>query len=92
MDGYTVIVVAFMGIGLWNLMIAILGCFPGFRSTAMATLIKANSKKNVRTRHGGIIPIQTRYTYIYTVGGKEYRYASEYHHGKRRLLSKVPLY
>lgn len=91
MDGYTVIVVAFMGIGLWNLMIAILGCFPGFRSTAMATLIKANSKKNVRTRHGGIIPIQTRYTYIYTVGGKEYRYASEYHHGKRRLLSKVPV-
>ena len=52
---------------------------------------KANSKKNVRTRHGGILPIQTRYTYTYTVGGKEYRYASEYHHGKRRLLPKVPV-
>lgn len=91
MDGYIVIVVAFMWIGLWNLMIAILGCFPRFRSTAVATLAKANSKKNVRTRYGWIMPIQTRYTYTYTVGGKKYRYASEYHHGKRRLLPKVPV-
>ena len=91
MDDYIIIVVAFMWIGLWNLLIAILGCFPQFRSTAVATLTKANSKKNVRTRHGGILPIQTRYTYTYTVGGKEYRYASEYHHGKRRLLPKVPV-
>ncbi len=91
MDGYFVIVVAFMWIGLWNLMIAILGCFPQLRATAVGTLTKANSKKNVRTRHGGILPIQTRYTYTYTVGGKEYRYASEYHHGKRRLLPKVPV-
>ena len=91
MDGNMVIVAEFILIGLWNLIIAILGCFPQFRSTAVATLAKANSKKNVRTRHGGIIPIQTRYRYVYTVGGKEYRYASEYHHGKRRLLPKVPV-
>lgn len=91
MDGNMVIVAAFILIGLWNLIIAILGCFPQFRSTAVGTLAKANSKKNVRTRHGGILPIQTRYTYTYTVGGKEYRYASEYHHGKRRLLPKVPM-
>lgn len=91
MDGYMVLVAAFILIGLWNLMIAVLGCFPKFQSTAVGTLAKANSKKNVRTRHGWIIPIQTRYTYTYTVGGKEYRYASEDHHGKRRLLSKAPM-
>lgn len=91
MDFYIGIGVAAILIGLWNLVIAILGCFPRFRATAVGTLTKANSKQNVRTRHGWIIPIMTRYAYTYTVNGKEYRYASENHHGKRRLFAKAPM-
>lgn len=91
MDFYIVIAVSALLVGLWNLTIAVLGCVPRFRATAVGTLTKANSKQNVRTRHGGIIPILTRYAYTYTVNGKEYRYSSEEHHGKRRLFAKAPM-
>ena len=86
-----VIAVVAIVIGSWNLMIAILGLFPQFLSTTVGTLTKANTKKNVRTRHGHRIPILTRYTYSYTVNGKEYRYSGEELHSKRRLLPKASM-
>ena len=85
------IIVVSIAIGLWNLMIAILGLFPCFLSTAVGTLTDAKTKKNVRTRHGHRIPIMTRYSYIYTVRGKEYRYSSENLSSKRHLFPKTSM-
>ena len=89
MDFYYVIVTIVLIISLWNLTIAILGLFPHFLSTAIGTLNDTNTKKNFRTRRGRIIPILTRYTYIYTVKGKQYRYSAHVRHSKRRLSPKI---
>lgn len=91
MDYYFAIIIVAITIGLWNLMIAILGLFPQFLSTAVGTLTDANTKKNVQTRHGQRIPILTRYCYTYSVKGREYRYTGEGLHSKRRLLPKTSM-
>ncbi len=91
MDEYIVFVAVIILIGLWNVMIAVFGRFPQFCATTMGTLTKANSKKNVRTRRGGIIPMLTNYAYVYTVNGRQYRYSDQGLHGKRRLLPKAPM-
>lgn len=91
MDFYIFIVIVVIAIGLWNLMIAILGLFPRFLSTAIGTLTNAKTKKNIRTKHGQRIPIMTRYGYTYTVKGKEYRYTGEELRSKRRLLPKASM-
>jgi len=90
-DFYTILALVIMAIGLWNLVIAILGLFPRFLSDAVGTLTDVKTKKNVRTIHGHRIPISTRYTYTYTVKGKEYRYCAGAMYSKRRLLSKVSM-
>lgn len=72
-------------------MIAVLGLFPRFLSTAVGTLSNANTKKNVRTKSGLLIPRLTRYGYVYTVGGKQYCYSAESRNSKRRLLRKTVL-
>ena len=91
MEIYLIFVAIVILIGLWNLMIAILGLFPRFLDTAVGTLTKANTKKNVRSRHGYLIPILTRYAYTYNVKGKEYHYSGEGLHSKRRLLPKTSM-
>ena len=91
MGFYIAIAVIIVLIGLWNLMIAILGLFPQFQSTTVGTLTKSNTKRNSRSRHGLLIPILTRYVYTYTVKGREYSYSSEGRHSKRRLLPKASL-
>ncbi len=78
-------------IGLWNLLIAILGLFPIFHATAVGTLTKANTQKNVRTRHGHLLPRLTQYAYTYTVKGKHYRHSRQMQYSKRRLLPKASL-
>ncbi len=91
MDFYIVIVAAAVLIGLWNLMIAVFGCFPKFRAVAVGTLTKAKTYRNVPARYGRRIPILTRYTYTYTVNGKQYRYSGEGIYTKRRLFSKASM-
>lgn len=91
MDPYLILATAFGLIGLWNLMIAVLGLFPKCRATAVGTLTSTNTRKNFRNRSGLFIPIQTRYTYIYTVNGKQYRYRARGQHSKRRLFPKVTM-
>lgn len=91
MNYYLIIIAIVIAIGLWNLMIAVLGLFPQCLCTAVGTLSKANTKKNIRTRHGHRIPTLTRYKYIYKVNGKEYHYSSEEIYSKRRLMPKIPL-
>lgn len=91
MNPYIIITAIIILIGSWNLMIAILGLFPQCLSTAIGTLSKANTKKNVRSKHGYIIPVMTRYAYTYTVNGKNYKYNATMYHSKRRLLSKASM-
>ena len=78
-------------VGLWNLLIAILGLFPRFHGTTVGTLTKANTQKNVRSRHGHLIPRCTQYAYTYTVKGRQYRYSRQMQYSKRRLLPKASL-
>ncbi|MBQ3490536.1 MAG: hypothetical protein IJA86_08095 [Clostridia bacterium] len=78
-------------IGLWNLMIAILGCFPKLHRTAPGTLVKANTLKNVPRKRGGRIPNLTKYTYVYTVNGKQYKYSAEKEIHKRRLFPRTSM-
>ena len=91
MDWYFIVAAIIIFIALWNLMIAVLGLFPQFLSSAVGTLTKANTKKNVQTRYGYRIPIVTTYGYTYIVKGKTYRYSSQGYHSKRRLLPKVSM-
>lgn len=89
MEFYYIIVTIVLLIALWNLIIAILGLFPQFLSTAVGTLNDTNTKKNFRTRRGWIIPILTRYTYIYTVNGKQYSYSAYGRYSKHHLSPKT---
>ena len=91
MDTYIAIAAVFIAMALWNLLIAILGLFPQCCSSAVGTLVDTNTKKNVRTPRGRIIPILTRYIYLYTIKGKEYRYSARGEHSKRRLPLKTSI-
>lgn len=82
--------IAFL-IGFYNLLIAILGLFPSFRDTAVGTLHKRRTERNVPIRHGRKIPIVTNYTYQYTVNGKKYRYSSLGYFTKGHLYKKVTM-
>ena len=91
MNPYIIITAIIILIGSWNMMIAILGLFPKCLSTAVGTLSKANTKKNIRSKHGYIIPVMTRYAYTYAVNGKKYKYTATMYHSKRRLLPKTSM-
>ena len=80
-----------IAIGLWNLMISVLGLFPQCRSSAIGTLNNSKTKRNVSGFRGSIIPILTDYTYTYYVKGKEYRYSGQGSHTKRHLLPKTSI-
>ncbi len=88
---YAVVFSGIILIGLWNLMIAVLGCFPKFRATVVADLADTSTVRNLRARGGRIIPRITQYQYIYTVKGKLYRYSDENYRSKRHLLPKATL-
>lgn len=90
MIAYLSIAVIFGLIGLWNLMIAILGLFPQFRATAVGTLTKARSSHNVRCRHC-VIPVLTKYVYIYSVNGRQYKYTREDPKPRRKLFPKASM-
>ena len=90
-DGYIAIAIVFVAICLWNLQIGILGLFPQCLSSSVGTLVDTNTKKNVRTPRGRKITILTRYSYLYTVKGKEYRYSARGEHSKRRLPLKTTM-
>lgn len=88
---YFILAVVFIPIGLWNLTIAVLGLFPRFRNTAVASLATTHTYKNMRTKSGVRIPNVTKYTYIYTVNGREYKYTAEGRHTKRRLPRRTTI-
>lgn len=79
-----------IAIGLWNLMIAILGMFPHSLSTAVGTLSHKKTHRNVKGRYG-TVPILTNYIYSYTVNGKQYRCSGRVMGTKRHLLPKASM-
>ena len=78
-------------IGLWNLIIAILGLFPRCLSATVGTLRNINTYKNVKGRWGTSIPNLTNYTYSYCVKGKMYQYSGQELRTKRHLLPKASM-
>ena len=91
MGFYLILGICTIAIGLWNLMIAILGLFPHCRSSTIGTLRNAKTKRNVRGFRGSRIPILTDYAYTYYVNGKEYRYSAQESYTKRHLLPKTSI-
>ena len=88
---YITVITIVLLISFYNLLIAILGLFPRFRATAVGTLQKTRTQRNVRTRRGLIIPFLTNYTYKYTANGKKYRYSNLIYSTRSRLHQKVPM-
>ena len=80
-----------ISIGLWNLIIAILGLFPQCLSAAVGTLSNAKTYKNVKGRWGTSIPTLTNYAYSYCVKGKTYRYSGQEMRTKRHLSPKTSM-
>ena len=92
MDFYFIIGVCATGIGLWNLMIAILGLFPQCRATVAGTLSYTRTQRNVRSGKAHTrIPILTDYTYTYYVKNKKYNHSGQVFRTKRHLLSRVSM-
>lgn len=80
-----------ISIGLWNLIIAILGLFPQCLSAAVGTLSNTKTHKNVKGRWGTSIPTLTNYAYFYCVKGKAYRYSGQELRTKQHLLPKASM-
>jgi hypothetical protein len=80
-----------IAIGLWNLMIAILGLFPQCLSTTVGTLSNKKTHKNVKGWRGTTIPTLTDYAYLYEVNGKKYRYSGQQMRTKQKLLPKASM-
>ena len=91
MDFYYIIGGCAITIGLWNLMIAILGLFPQCQSTVIGTLSNTKTKRNVKGRYGTCIPVLTGYAYTYYVKEKAYRYLGQELRTKRHLLPKISM-
>ena len=89
MTFYITVMAILLAIGLWNVMIGILGLFPQFCAETIGTLAKANVSRNIRNKYGRLTRVYTRYAYTYTVRGRTYRYSNEGPHSKRRLLPKA---
>ena len=77
----------FTVLGLWNMLIAVLGLFPKFHCKAIGVLTKTNIHKNTPGRHF-VIPVLTKYVYTYEVKNKTYKYSREIR-TKRRLPPKT---
>lgn len=90
---YLVIGICAIAIGLWNLLIAVLGSFPQCQADAIGTLCKSKTKRNVKSGRSvfGSVPILTEYTYTYCVSGKTYRYLGSAQRSKGHLLPKVSM-
>lgn len=86
-----IVIAAVLALSLYNLLIAVLGAIPGCKATAVGTLKRRRTRRNVLSRHGHIIPAVTDYTYEYTVKGKPYSYKSFGYFTKGHLHEKVTM-
>lgn len=90
---YLVIGICAIAIGLWNLLIGLLGLFPQCRADAIGTLCNSKTKRNVKGGKAAFspIPVLTEYTYTYSVKKKAYRYSGSAQRAKGHLLPKVSM-
>lgn len=93
---YIFLVVVLYLVAVWHLLIAILALFPRFRGTAIGTLEKTRTERNVQHWVRGrarpyIVPIITYYRYSYKVGKREYTYSREGYFSKQQLLPKTSM-
>ena len=78
--------------GIYCLYIALRSRSPENLGTAVGTLTKVISYKNVRTKYGSIIPNVSDYSYCYTVSGKTYLVKGSCNKHKRFLPQKAPVF
>ena len=89
MEFYHVIIYGSILIGLWNIFLIIWAKNPAHLGTAIGTLGKVTNSKNVKSRHGWIIPNVTNYCYDYTVGNRSYKLSGSRNVHKRTLFKKA---
>lgn len=89
MEFYYFITYGSIIIGLWNIFIIIWAKNPAHLGTAVGTLGKVTNLKNVRSKHGWVIPNVTDYRYHYTVGKQNYKISGNRNAHKRTLFKKV---
>ena len=74
--------------GLWFLFLAVWSRNPDHLGTAVGTLTKCHTSKNVATRHG-VVKNLTDYVYTYQVNGKTYKITGMRRQPRRMVLRKV---
>lgn len=74
--------------GLWFLFLAAWSRNPDHLGTAVGTLTKCHTSKNVTTRHG-VVRNLTDYVYTYQVDGKTYKITGMRRQPRRKVLRKV---
>ena len=89
MEFYHFITYSSIIIGLWNIFIILWAKNPKHLGTAVGTLGKVTILKNVRTKHGWILPNVTDYRYYYTIGNRTYKISGSRNAHKRTLFKKV---
>ena len=74
--------------GLWFLFLAVWSRNPDHLGTAVGTLTKCHTSKNVTTRYG-VVRNLTDYVYTYQVDGKTYKITGMRRQPRRKVLRKV---
>ena len=74
--------------GLWFLFLAVWSRNPDHLGTAVGTLTKCHTSKNVTTRYG-VVKNLTDYVYTYQVDGKTYKITGMRRQPRRMVLRKV---
>ena len=74
--------------GLWFLFLAVWSRNPDHLGTAVGTLTKCHTSKNVTTRYG-VVKNLTDYVYTYQVNGKTYKITGMRRQPRRMVLRKV---
>lgn len=88
MNALTVAALVMLIPGLWFLFLAVWSRNPDHLDTAVGTLTKCHTSKNVTTRYG-VVKNLTDYVYTYQVDGKTYKITGMRRQPRRKVLRKV---
>ena len=88
MNILTAAALAMLILGLWFLFLALWSRNPNHLGTAVGTLTKCHTSKNVATRYG-VVKNLTDYAYTYQVDGKTYKITGMRRQPRRVVLRKV---
>ena len=88
MNILTVAALAMLIPGLWFLFLSVWSRNPDHLGTAVGTLTKCHTSKNLVTRYG-VVKNLTDYVYVYQVDGKNYKISGMRRQPRRMVLRKV---